>query len=111
MGIPLAQSTTNFGVMNSHDPIFFAPPPTEIPDYVWSPRHDRPCYLHGKPVRKPEDAAQIIPHPDAESALQAAKQSCRKHPDRWFGRGTGIKEGVEFWVHEGSKVLERHIIS
>ena len=86
------------------------PPYTSVPDYVWDRRYAGRG-IPSKRQARPEDAAQIIPHPDAESALAAAKQSCRKHPDRWFGRGTGIKGGVEFWVHEGGKVLERHIIS
>lgn len=87
-----------------------APPPyTSVPDYVWDRRYAGRGISSKHPAR-PEDSALIIPHPDAESALAAAKQSCRKHPDRWFGRGTGTGGKVEFWVHEGSKVLERHII-
>lgn len=87
-----------------------APPPyTSVPDYVWDRRYAGRG-IASKRIVSPEDSAQIITHPDAESALQAAKQSCRKHPGRWFGRGTGTGETVEFWVHEGSKVLERHTI-
>lgn len=106
----LAQSPINFGVMNFHDPHFFAPPPTEVPDYVWSPRYDRPCYLPGRPSKKPKDTGRRISHPDAETALQAAKQACRAHPGRWFGRSsTGIGPAA-FLVYEGSKVIERHVV-
>ena len=87
-----------------------APPPyTSVPDYVWDRRHAGRG-IYSKRTVRPEDSAQTITHHDAESALQAAKQSCRKHPDRWFGRGTGTGGKVEFWVHEGRKVLERHTI-
>lgn len=87
-----------------------APPPyTSVPDYVWDRRYAGRDIV-SKRAARPEDSAQIIPHPDAESALLAAKQSCRQHPSRWFGRGTGTGGKVEFWVHEGSKVLERHTI-
>ena len=41
--------------MNPHEPIFVAPPITEIPDYVWSPRYDRPSWIPGRPVKKPTD--------------------------------------------------------
>ena len=41
--------------MTTHDPIFIAPPITDIPDYVWDRRYDRPFYLPGKPVKRPKD--------------------------------------------------------
>ena len=41
--------------MNLHDPIFVAPPITELPDYLWSPRYGGLSYLPRKPVRKPEE--------------------------------------------------------
>ena len=95
--------------MNAHDPIFIAPPITEIPDYVWARRYDKPCYLPGRPVKKPIDTCRRIRHPDAESALQAAKQACRRHRDRWFGRGSDEADGVvEFLVYEWGEVIERH---
>ena len=97
--------------MNSHDPIFFAPPPTEIPDYVWSPRYDRPCYIPGRPTKQPKDIGVRIPHPDAETALQAAKRACRKKPGRWFGRSTSGSGQMAFLVYESSKVIERQVVA
>ena len=106
----LAHSPVTFGVMNSHDPIFIAPLPTEVPDYVWSPRYDRPIYLPGRPVKKPEDTGRKIPHPDAESALRAAKKACCKQRGRWFGRESGNSNTPVFLVYEDEKVIERHIV-
>ena len=103
-----SQAKTTFGPMNPHEPIFVAPPITEIPDYVWSPRYDRPSWIPGRPVKKPKDTSKRIPHPDAESALQAAKKACRGNTGRWFGRAP---EGpTAFWVYEGNKVVERHVV-
>jgi len=44
--------------MNPHDPIFVAPPITEVPDYVWSHRYDKPAFLPGRPVQKPKDTSR-----------------------------------------------------
>ena len=61
------------------------------------------------PLKKPKDTSKRIPHPDAESALQAAKKACRGNTGRWFGRAP---EGpTAFWVYEGNKVVERHVSS
>ena len=86
------------------------PPITEVPDYVWSRQHDKPCYLPGRPVRKPEDTSIRISHPDAESALRAAKCACRGRPGRWFGRGSSDNEKTAFLVYEGGKIVERHFV-
>lgn len=110
LGYTLAQAGFIFVSMTPQDAYFIAPPPTEVPDYVWSPRYDRPCYLPGRPSKKPKDTGRRISHPNAESALQAAKKACRSHPGRWFGRssaGTGL---AAFLVYEGSKVIERHVV-
>ena len=104
----MAQALINFGVMLSHDPIFIAPPPTEVPDYVWSRQYDKPCYLPGKPVQKPKEEGQRICHPNAESALRAAKQACCKQRGRWFGRESGNSNVPVFLVYEDGKVIERH---
>ena len=97
--------------MNPHEPIVIAPPPTEIPDYVWSPRYDKPSWSPGWPIKKPVDTSRRISHPTAESALQAAKRACRGHPGRWFGRSTTIgHEKTAFVVYEDGKVIERHVV-
>ena len=96
--------------MNFHDPNFFAPPPTEVPDYVWSPRYDRPCYLPGRPSNKPKDTGRRISHPDAESALKAAKEACRQKAGRWFGSAPEGFGSISFCVYEDGKVVERHIV-
>ena len=96
--------------MNTHDSIFIVPPITEVPDYVWSRRYDNPCFVPGRPVRNSKDTARRISHPDAESALQAAKKSCRSYPGRWYGRSSSKADGAEFLVYEGIKVVERHVV-
>ena len=90
--------------MNPQEPIFVAPPITEIPDYVWSRRYDKSCFLPGRPVQKRKDEGLRILHPNAESALQAAKRACRGCPGRWFGRSSSGQ--AEFLVYEGGKVVE-----
>lgn len=40
--------------MNPHDSIFFAPPITEVPDYVWSRQYDKPCFVPGRPIKNPQ---------------------------------------------------------
>jgi len=96
--------------MNSHDPIFVAPPITEVPDYVWSPRYGRTSYLPGKPVKKPEEEGRWISHPNTETALQAAKRACRAKPGRYFDRSSSGNEIAAFLVYEDGKVVERHVV-
>ena len=96
--------------MNPHDPFFIAPPITEIPDYVWSRQYSKHAFLPGRAVKKPENTGRKIPHPNAETALQAAKRACRGCPSRWFGRASSQADGAVFLVYEGSKVIERHIV-
>lgn len=97
--------------MNSHDPVFIAPPITEVPDYVWAPRYDKPCFPPGRPIQKVKEEGRRISHPDAESALKAAKRACRSNPGRWFGRSSSQADGAEFLVYENGKVIERHGIA
>lgn len=110
LGDTVAQALFIFAFMTPHDPFIIAPPPTEVPDYVWSPRYDRQCYLPGRPSKKQKDTSRRISHPDAETALQAAKQACRSHPGRWFGRSSAGIGPAAFLVYEGSKVIERHVV-
>ena len=96
--------------MNPHEPIFVAPPITEIPDYVWSPRYDRPSWIPGRPVKKPKDTSRRIPHPDAESALKAAKKACREKVGRWCGRTSSQADGPDKskrWALEEYDALPR----
>ena len=106
----MAHLTINFGPMNLHEPIFVAPPITEIPDYVWSRRYDKPAFLPGRPVQKPKDTSRKIPHPDAETALRAAKKACREKAGRWFGSTPEGSGPISFCVYEDGKVVERHIV-
>ena len=96
--------------MNPHDPVFIAPLITEIPDYVWSREYDKPAFLPGKPVKKPEDSGRRISHPDAETALQAAKRACRAKPGRRFGRSSCQSVSPAFLVYESGQVIERHVV-
>ena len=43
-----------------HEPIFVAPPITEIPDYVWAPRYNRPSWIPGRPIKKEKDTAFCV---------------------------------------------------
>ena len=53
--------------MNPHDPIIIAPPITEVPGYVWSRQYDKPAFLPGRPLQKPQAPAErfLIPMPKA----------------------------------------------
>ena len=110
-GSGLAQANITFGPMNTHDSYFIVPPITEVPDYVWSSRYDKPSFLPDKSIKKPQDPGRKIIHPDDESALQAAKKSCRSYPGRWYGRSSSKADGAEFLVYEGIQVIERHVIA
>jgi len=91
--------------MNLHDPFFDVPPITEVPEYVWSSRYDKPSFLPGRPVKKAEVAGRRLFHPNDESALQAAKKATRGKTGRWMGRSA-----TEFLVYENGKVIERHVV-
>ena len=106
----MAQASITVGPMNPHEPIFVAPPITEIPDYVWSRRYDKPAFLPGRPMQKPKDTSRKIPHPDAETALRAAKKACREKAGRWFGSAPEGFGPISFCVYEDGKVVERHIV-
>ena len=84
------------------------PPYTSVPDYVWADVRD--CSLQFVPMpRKPQEApVSQIPHPTAESALQAAKRACRMHLGRWFGRSSDRSGRTVFLVYENGMVIEQH---
>jgi len=109
-GNSYAQALSIFGAMNPLDLLFLVPPITEIPDYVWYRRYDKPCHIPGKPEKKPEEVGRRISHPNAESALRAAKKACRKQRGRCFGRASGSSDAPVFLVYEDGKVIERHIV-
>ena len=58
----------------------------------------------------PKDTSRRFPHPDAETALKAAKKACREKAGRWYGRTSSQADGPEFLVYEGIKVVERHVV-
>ena len=62
------------------------PPPTEIPDYVWDRKYDRPSYYPRPRRNEPKDTAAVILHTNPEEALLAAKNGARGNSGRWFGR-------------------------
>lgn len=88
-----------------------APVPSEAPEYVWNHRYDKPCILTGRPTEKPKDTSVKFNHPNAESALKAAKAACRKRPGRRYG--SKVEDGgvVSFLVYEGGTVVEKHGLS
>lgn len=96
--------------MNTRDANYVIPPITEVPDYVWSRQYDKPFFIPGIPRQKPKEEGRRIYHPDAESALQAAKRSCRANPGRWFGRTSSEAGGAEFLVYNNNKVIEKHVV-
>ena len=62
------------------------------------------------PRRPREEPVRQIPHPSAETALQAAKRACRAHPGRWFGRCSDSSGDPVFLVYDVGKVIERHVV-
>ena len=106
----MALVSITFGVMFPHDPIFIAPPPTEVPDYVLYQQYEDSYHLPGSPSKQPRDTSRWIPHSTAEEALQAAKRACRDKPGRWYGRSTTGKENVAFLVYADGKIVEHHVV-
>ena len=102
MSNTLAHALCTFGAMMPE----FPPLPTEIPDYVWSRRYDKPSFLPRPRRNEPKDTAPIFYHTNCEEALKAAKNGARGNSGRWFGRES---ESGCFCVYEGGKVVERHI--
>ena len=111
MGSAMAQARHTFAAMNPNEPLFYAPLPTEIPDYVWSPRYGRSSYVTGRPTKKPNDVSVRFTYPDVEAALKGAKRACIGRPGRWYGRAPDGPGPTSFWVHEGNAVVERHVVA
>ena len=86
------------------------PPYTSVPDYVWADVRDCSLQFVRIPRKPREKPVPQIPHPDAKSALEAAKRACYKHPGRWYGRASNQADGTSFLVYEGGKVIERHVV-
>lgn len=86
------------------------PPYTSVPDYVWADVRDCSLQFVRMPRKPKEVPVPQIPHPTAESALQAAKRACYKHPGRWFGRSSDCSAGAVFLVYEDGIVVERHVV-
>ena len=97
--------------MSSIDTQLAIPLPTEIPDYVWSPRYGRSSYLPGRPSKKPKDICARFSYPTTESALKGAKRACVGRPGRWYGRAPDGPGPTAFWVYEGNTVVERHVVA
>lgn len=87
-----------------------SPPYTSVPDYVWADVRDASLQFAKMPRRPREEPVRQIPHPSAETALQAAKRACRAHPGRWFGRCSDSSGGPVFLVYDVGKVIERHVV-
>ena len=52
----------------------------------------------------------MVPHPDGESALKAAKKAAKGKTDRYLGR-TRSEDGRDgFDVFENGKIVERHTV-
>ena len=96
--------------MTSSGSIPSVPPITEVPDYVWARQYEKPVFFPKRPVQKPKEEGRLIPHPNAEIALQAAKRACRAHLGRWLGRTSIQTDGTVFLVYSDGKVIERHVV-
>lgn len=107
----MAQARHTFAAMSPNEPSFYAPLPTEIPDYVWSPRYGRSPYVTGRPTKKPKDISVRFAYPDVEAALKGAKKACHGHRERWYGRTPDGPGPTAFWVYGGSTVVEKHVLA
>ena len=83
---------------------WIAPPPTEIPNYVWSKKYD-PKPLKIKSSKLIEIKVEEFYHPSKEVALKAAKMAVRGKPGMYFG---SMENGKGFHVYRNGKVVERH---
>ena len=80
------------------------PPPTEIPEWVWSKKFD------AKPQKRKsskliEIKIEEFYYPSKESALKAAKMAVRRKSGMHFG---SMENGRGFNVYLNGKVVQRH---
>ena len=85
---------------------WMAPPPTEIPNYVWSKKYD-PKPLKIKSSKLIEIKVEEFCHPSKESALKAAKMAVRGKTGMYFG---SMENGKGLHVYRNGTVVERHMI-
>ena len=82
------------------------PPPTEIPEWVWSKKYDsKPQRI--KSSKLIETIIEEFYHPSKEAALKAAKMAVRRKTGMHFG---SMSDGKGFNVYLDGKVVERHLI-
>ena len=65
--------------------------------------------LKHRQLRPAQDTGLLVTHPDAESALMAAKKACRGKPDRWLASVQTPSGAPCFVIREGGTVVERHM--
>ena len=83
---------------------WMAPPPTEIPNYVWSKKYDsKPLKI--KSSKLIEIKVEEFYHPSKEVALKAAKMAVRGKPGMYFG---SMENGKGFNVYLNGKVVQRY---
>ena len=83
---------------------WIAPPPTEIPSYVWSKKYD-PKPLKIESSKLIEIKIEEFYHPSKEVALTAAKMAVRGKSGMYFG---SMENGEGFNVYLNGKVVQRH---
>ncbi len=85
---------------------WMVPPPTEIPNYVWSKKYDpKPPII--KSSKLIEIKIEEFYHPSKEVALKAAKMAVRGKTGMYFG---SMENGKGLHVYRNGTVVERHMI-
>ncbi len=77
---------STFWVIFPHDPIFVAPPITEVQDYVWGQRYTRPI-----------NAGRWFSHPDAEMAKMASLNQEKRYFNMTYQQIKDWMENYEIW--------------
>ena len=82
------------------------PPPTEIPEWVWSKKFDsKPQRI--KSSKLIETIIEEFYYPSKEAALKATKMAVKRKPEMHFG---SMADGKGFNVYLDGKVVVRHLI-